>query len=158
VIRLTGKPLSSFAENPHESGFSAFEFLAVGIRREREELYRRINERTALMFKHGLAAEVKKLYEAGFTPGDPGIRAIGYREFFVEDQGAAPGQVTYTLSEDLIGVQALVAQNSRRYAKRQLVFFNSLPGVIWIDADRQDPSEEIRKLLISKETTDYTDF
>ncbi|MDR0312054.1 MAG: tRNA (adenosine(37)-N6)-dimethylallyltransferase MiaA [Treponema sp.] len=154
VIRLTGNPLSSFAQSgepeKNNNEDSDFKFLVVGIRREREELYRRINERTALMFKQGLAAEVKKLYEAGFTPHDPGMRAIGYREFFVEDTDSAQGQVSYTLSEDLIGVQALIAQNSRRYAKRQLVFFNSLPGVIWIDADHQDPAEEIRRLLISK--------
>jgi tRNA dimethylallyltransferase len=150
VIRLTGKPLSSFAENPHGSGFSAFKFLVVGIKRERDDLYRRINERTGIMFKRGLADEVRKLYESGYTPNDPGMRAIGYREFFIKEEGTALNSISYTLSEDLIGIQALIAQNSRRYAKRQLVFFNSLPGVIWIDADRQNPAEEIRRLLMSK--------
>jgi tRNA dimethylallyltransferase len=152
IIRLTGKPLSSFAqsaENPHPCGFSAFRFLVVGIKREREELYRRINERTKIMFKSGLPDEVKRLYESGYTPHDPGMKAIGYKEFFVEDYEAAPDSVSYTLANDLAGIEALVAQNSRRYAKRQLVFFASIPDVIWIDADTQNPAEEVRSLLES---------
>jgi tRNA dimethylallyltransferase len=142
IIRLTGKPLSSFAQNGNSSE-PAFRFLVIGIKRERAELYRRINERTKLMFKSGLSDEVKRLYEYGYTPHDPGMRAIGYREFFVEDYDSGPS--AYTLSNDLAGVEALVAQNSRRYAKRQLVFFASIPDVIWIDADRQNPAAEIRR-------------
>jgi tRNA dimethylallyltransferase len=143
VIRLTGKPLSSFSANEEP----AFRFFVVGIKREREELYRRINERTGTMFKAGLADEARKLYEAGFSPNDPGMRAIGYREFFVQDTDSAPPSVSYKLSDDLAGVQALIAQNSRRYAKRQLVFFNSIPGVKWLDAGLQNTAVEIRRLL-----------
>jgi len=137
VYRLTGQPLSSYdspwtrgspAESPARKSPDTrpFRFLLIGLRRNREELYRRINARAAAMFHAGLPAEVKRLFEAGYTPACPGLRAIGYREFFVEDGG-------WRLSEDIAGVQALVAQNSRRYAKRQITFFASLPGVKWID-------------------------
>jgi tRNA A37 N6-isopentenylltransferase MiaA len=73
------------------------------------------------MFANGLPDEVRRLADAGYTPRDPGLRAIGYREFFVEEE---PG--TYRLSHDFTGIEALVAQNSRRYAKRQVTFFASL--------------------------------
>jgi tRNA dimethylallyltransferase len=133
VFALSGRPLSSYASpwnsasaGPPEN--SPFRFLLVGLRRSREELYRRINERTAAMFSAGLPAEIRRLYEAGFTPENPGLRAIGYREFFVRDTDNA-----WRLSEDLAGLQALVAQNSRRYAKRQITFFASISGVKWID-------------------------
>ena len=76
----------------------------------------------------------KRLFSAGYTPEDPGLRAIGYREFFVQD---VPGSA-WRLSEDLAGVEALVAQNSRRYAKRQITFFASIPGIKWIDCDEDD--------------------
>ena len=134
VWRISGRPLSSFSEkmptvkaNGTILG-TALRFRLVGLRWKREELYRRINERTAAMFRAGLNDEVKHLFEAGYTPLDPGLRAIGYREFFVQDEKGA-----WHLSGDLAAVEALVAQNSRRYAKRQITFFASLPGVEWID-------------------------
>ena len=141
VFRLSGRPLSSFTKAPvNLTGTFTFRFLLVGLRRRREELYRRINERTAAMFRVGLADEVKRLYEAGYTPSDPGLKAIGYREFFVKEGDS------WRLSEDMAGVEALVAQNSRRYAKRQITFFASLPGVNWIDCGKDDDTE-IEKIL-----------
>jgi len=138
VFRLTGRPLSSYKEK----AASPFRFLLVGLRRSREELYRRINERTAAMFRAGLPGEVKRLYEAGFTPENPGLRAIGYREFFVRDPGGA-----WRLSEDHAGVEALVAQNSRRYAKRQMTFFASIPDVKWIDCEGDAMPEMLNLIL-----------
>ena len=159
VFRVSGRPLSSYASpwntlreksltEPQGHGEIGngetprpFRFLLIGLRRNREDLYRRINARTAAMFRAGLPAEVRRLYEAGYTPADPGLRAIGYREFFVEDNGV------WRLSEDLAGVEALVAQNSRRYAKRQITFFASLPGVTWIDCGEDDPVRETEAAL-----------
>jgi tRNA dimethylallyltransferase len=145
VYRLTGRPLSSFASPWNKAAGCSerpFRFLLVGLRRSREELYRRINERTAAMFRAGLADEVKRLFEAGYTPSNPGLRAIGYREFFVGEPGP------WRLSEDFAGVEALVAQNSRRYAKRQITFFASLPAVNWVDCGKDDAAK-ISKILES---------
>jgi tRNA dimethylallyltransferase len=145
VYRVSGRPLSSYAVPPNK-GPAGFRFLLVGLRRSREELYRRINERTAAMFRAGLPVELRRLYEAGFSPADPGLRAIGYREFFVEDKACSRG---WRLSEDLAGVENLVAQNSRRYAKRQITFFASLPDVKWIDCGNDNGAviRDIRRLL-----------
>jgi tRNA dimethylallyltransferase len=129
VWRLCSRPLSSF-QVPAAVSRPQYNFIIIGLSRTREELYRRINLRCESMFREGLAAEVQKLYEEGYTPRDPGLRAIGYREFFVEEAG------TWRISNDLAGVQALVAQNSRRYAKRQITFFASIPGVKWIEAGK----------------------
>ena len=120
-----------------------FNFCIIGLRRSRADLYSRINDRTGVMFRLGLEDEVKGLFEAGYTPSDPGLRAIGYREFFVDEtSGAAGGPRAgaaksggWRLSKDIAGVQALVDQNSRRYAKRQITFFASIPGVKWIDCE-----------------------
>jgi len=130
VFRTCGRPLSSFDISPKSAGTEAeqnprYRFIPLGLFRPREELYRRIDERCAAMFSQGLPDEVRGLYEAGYTPRDPGLRAIGYREFFVEDE-TLPG--VYRLSHDLAGVGELVARSSRRYAKRQVTFFASLPG------------------------------
>ena len=131
VLRSCG-PLSSF-EVSAEKKRGCFRFIIIGLSRPREELYRRINLRCAQMFQQGLPDEVRSLYEAGYTPNDPGLRAIGYREFFVEE----PDDLgKWRLSRDIDGVQALVAQNSRRYAKRQVTFFSGIPDVKWIEAGR----------------------
>ena len=149
VCRASGRPLSSFQSSGAADGSPApYRFLLIGLSRPREVLYRRIDERCQTMFRQGLPAEVDRLFAAGYTPRDPGMRAIGYREFFVEDWDAgpdAPGH--YRLSQDHAGVEALVARNSRRYAKRQLTFFASIPDVRWIAAEEADAAERIQAEL-----------
>jgi tRNA dimethylallyltransferase len=139
VLRLSGRPLSSFGLSGEGSSLSRCRWMVIGLSRPREELYRRINARCAAMFAQGLPDEVRKLHEAGYTPRDPGLRAIGYREFFVEDGTSG----AYRLSGDIAGVEALIAQNCRRYAKRQVTFFNSMlspdgDGAQWLEAGKND--------------------
>jgi len=142
VYRVCSRPLSSFEVSSNEKRGN-YKFIIIGLSRPREELYRRINSRCNDMFKKGLAAEVHSLYEAGYTPDDPGLRAIGYREFFVEDDDK---HNKWRLSQDNEGVQALVAQNSRRYAKRQITFFAGIPDVKWINCSHNE--EETVKQII----------
>ncbi|MDR1840284.1 MAG: tRNA (adenosine(37)-N6)-dimethylallyltransferase MiaA [Treponema sp.] len=151
VFRFCGCPLSSFETNVGKKR-ACFRFIIIGLSRPREELYRRINLRCAQMFEQGLAAEVRSLYESGYTPNDPGLRAIGYREFFVEDMVEDPATNKWSgkwrLSQDIDGVQALVAQNSRRYAKRQITFFTGacrgLPNVKWIECNGSETETAAR--------------
>jgi len=146
VLRFCKKPLSSFEaptlKNAGVKTRAGFQFIVIGLSRSREELYRRINLRCEQMFKQGLIKEVRCLFEAGYTPDNPGLRAIGYREFFIQDDGE-PGN--WKLSADLEGVQALVAQNSRRYAKRQVTFFKGIPGVKWIECG-EDETKTIERI------------
>jgi tRNA dimethylallyltransferase len=149
VFRASGRPLSSFAQSGQRGPAGAFRFLILGLMREREELYRRINERCAAMFRAGLGAELEGLFAAGYTPLDPGLKAIGYKEFFVEsmEEGGREGEITrWRLSRDLAGVQALVAGNSRRYAKRQITFFASIPGIKWIEAGASPAEAAAREI------------
>jgi tRNA dimethylallyltransferase len=148
VFRLTGRPLSSYAAPGLAKGESGqggpYRFLVIGLEWNRVELYRRIDLRCAEMFRAGLPAELARLRGQGYGPGDPGFRAIGYREFFVEE---SPGN--YRLAEDSAAVEALVAQNSRRYAKRQITYFAAIPGAhrVEMGPSRPDPAEEILSLL-----------
>jgi tRNA dimethylallyltransferase len=152
VLRQSGRPLSSFAANGavpagmETLAAKPFSFLILGLRRPREELYSRINQRCAAMFRAGLPGEVRRLFEMGYTPEDPGLRAIGYREFFTRDETAPRG---WRLSEDLPSVESLAAQNSRRYAKRQITFFASIPGITWIDccSGEEETAEKVRQEL-----------
>ncbi|MDR0525410.1 MAG: tRNA (adenosine(37)-N6)-dimethylallyltransferase MiaA [Spirochaetaceae bacterium] len=145
VCRLSGRPRSSFAvrgfKAPGGASRPEYTFLLIGLERNREDLYRRIDERCARMFREGLPEEVQNLFAAGYTPKHPGLRAIGYREFFEETQ---PG--VYRLNPHREAVQALIARNSRRYAKRQITFFASLPEVFWVSA-YTDPVKRIEERL-----------
>jgi tRNA dimethylallyltransferase len=142
VFRLSGRPLSGCLRPlPQPGGPAPYRFLLLCLDRDREDVYRRIDERCARMFREGLPGEVLKLREAGYGPDDPGMRAIGYREFFVPSEDGG-----FRLSADLPGLEALVARNSRRYAKRQLTYFASIPGLIRINA-AEDPLPRIRREL-----------
>ncbi|GHV92843.1 tRNA dimethylallyltransferase 1 [Spirochaetia bacterium] len=133
VFRLSGKPLSSYSTTGDPSREGRYRFLIIGLERDRAELYRRINLRCAEMFRLGLSAEVQRLRGQGYGPENPGLKAIGYKEFFVED--GPPGAGAYRFADDLAAVETLVAQNSRHYAKRQITFFASIPEVRWVFMD-----------------------
>ncbi len=101
-------------------------FLLIGLQRPREVLYRRIDERVADMFEQGLVGEVKRLLAGGCGASDPGMRGIGYRQLLDMRGGC----------ETLKEARDRIARDTRRYAKRQLTFFRSVPGVSWIDVDQ----------------------
>jgi tRNA dimethylallyltransferase len=123
VYRASGRPLSSFL-NPSRLR-PDYSFLVLGLARERSELYCRIDARVEGMFASGLREEVAGLLARGYGPGDPGLRGIGYREFFLMRRGC------WTLAD----VREAIQRDSRRFAKRQLTFFKSLPGVEWLQAE-----------------------
>ncbi len=145
VFRSTGRPLSSFAASGAgpRGGDAAprpeYDFLCLGLDRDREELYRRNNGRTRTMFGAGLPEEVAALCAAGYGPDSPGMRAIGYNEFFLDDGSLC------TNREALI---SRIAQNSRHYAKRQITFFSAIPGARFIPAADEDSAlAEIRSSI-----------
>lgn len=103
-----------------------YEFLIIGLKRDREELYSRINLRVDIMFDQGLLKEFKDLYKSGLTPEDPGMKGIGYSEFF---------QMMQSGCWDIEELKEEIRRNSRRYAKRQITFFKSFDDVIWINPE-----------------------
>ena len=80
VHRLSGRPLSAFPTP--EAARRDYAVLTLGLQRERVELYARIDRRVEQMFAAGLAAEVAALRARGCHAGTPGMRSIGYAEFF----------------------------------------------------------------------------
>jgi len=121
VFQLTGAPWSSF--RPSETVRRDFELLILGLHRDRADLYRRIDRRVEEMFAGGLAAEVAALRARGYHRDTPGLRSIGYAEFF---------QARSAADEAIL---RLIQRNTRRLAKRQLTFFRRFPDVRWLPAD-----------------------
>lgn len=140
ILYETGRPRSEFAPSPEPR--EDIRVLLLGLYRERSELYRRIDERVEQMMDAGLPAELRRLTEMGYGPQDPGMRAIGYREFFRSDTG---GSQLRSIPDELPAITAEIQRNSRRYAKRQLTFFRKLPDVQWFPPDRRaDVADRIR--------------
>lgn len=151
VFRATGRPLSSFAAASSE-GRPSYRFLSIALVRDREELYRRIDSRARNMFVSGLPKEVAGLVAAGYGAEAPGMRAIGYREFFLSDSELAvelPTRPAGDGQERLAALEALVARNSRRYAKRQVTFASSIPQLqrVTADGDEDELVSTLRRRL-----------
>ncbi|OJF76012.1 MAG: tRNA (adenosine(37)-N6)-dimethylallyltransferase MiaA [Treponema sp. CETP13] len=121
IVLETGHPRSYFSiPKTYRKGFN---FCVIELERPREELYNRINKRVELLFNNGLENEVSQLIKSGYTKDDPGMQAIGYREFFTNKD------------EPLESIKSCIKKDTRRYAKRQITFFKQLHNVIRIPAD-----------------------
>jgi tRNA dimethylallyltransferase len=142
IIRATGKPLAEFAAG--ENARNDEEFLVLGIETPREELVRRIDLRVDAMFDSGLVEEFRRLSDRGYKAADPGMKAIGYREFFDPEKGSI---LDLHERKTLDRVRELVKLDTRRYAKRQMTFFRVLPGIVWISSDGDDLARLVRGFL-----------
>jgi tRNA dimethylallyltransferase len=142
IVRATGRPMAEFA--PSSSPRSRFRFAVFGVERPREELAARIGERVAAMMAAGLADEVAALRRAGARAEDPGMQAIGYREFF-EAEAAATAQGSGVGA--LAAVAEAIARDTRQYAKRQMTFFRKLPGIEWVGPDPEALATRLRSIV-----------
>ena len=89
---------------------------------DRADLYARIDRRVEAMAEAGLFEEVEALLAAGLSADCTAMQAIGYKEAVLALQGELTRQEAV----------ALIQQNSRRYAKRQLTWFGRNPDALWL--------------------------
>jgi tRNA dimethylallyltransferase len=123
VCIISGIPYSSLRKNFEKT--RNFKIIKVGLQRDREELYARINLRVDLMMEQGLLDEAKKLYPNRHLNA---LQTVGYRELFDYFDGKI------TLEEAV----ELIKRNSRRYAKRQITWFNRYDDIAWFSPDNFD--------------------
>jgi tRNA dimethylallyltransferase len=77
------------------------------------------------MIRGGLLEEVFRLYGRGYPRELKSMQSLGYRHASM----VLAGQM------DLVGATRLMKRDTRHYAKRQLTWFRSEPGVLWCDPD-----------------------
>lgn len=116
----TGQPYSSFRK--HTAVPRPFYIIKIGLNRDREELYNRIDARMEQMLASGLVEEASGLmaYKAHNA-----LQTVGYSEVF----DYLDGRYDYT------EMVRLLKRNSRRYAKRQLTWFNKDSQIKWYHPD-----------------------
>jgi tRNA dimethylallyltransferase len=98
---------------------------------DRELLYQRINSRVKAMLTDGLLAEVQSLLDNGYSPSLKPMQSLGYRHmtaFLRGDCGLDTAVET-------------MKQDTRRFAKRQMIWFRGDPRVHWLDADGLTPEQ-----------------
>jgi len=121
VIRSTGNTFSSFRmasklERP-------FETIRIGLIRDQTELYSRVEDRVDRMMDAGLLDEVREL--APFRAHNA-LQTVGYKELLDYLDG----------KKDLEEAVALIKQNTRRYAKRQMTWFRKNESYEWFHPDQ----------------------
>ncbi|MCD8201125.1 MAG: tRNA (adenosine(37)-N6)-dimethylallyltransferase MiaA [Clostridia bacterium] len=112
-----------------------YDYLAVAINFPRDVLYERINARVDDMMQKGLVDEVKGLIADGYGECMC-MKAIGYKE-------VAEGLKN---NWDSTTMRDIIAQNTRRFAKRQIAFFKKLPGLVWLNQE-EATAERIEDLM-----------
>ena len=126
VCSLGGKPISHFQR---EHGFrdAPYDVLKIGLCREREDLYKRIELRVERMVELGWVNEVRCLLNKGYGPGLKSMHSIGYRHILSHLLG------DLTLEEAV----RLIKRDTRRYAKRQITWFKADPETSWFSANHE---------------------
>ena len=119
ICLTTGKAYSSLRTNERKE--RPFRIIKIGLERPREELYDRINRRVKQMMDEGLLEEAKAVYSKRALNS---LQTVGYRELFAYFDG----------EYDLDRAIALIQQNTRHYAKRQLTWFRRDKEIHWLSA------------------------
>ncbi len=122
ICLMTGKPYSSFRINEQKK--RPFKIIKLGLNRDREVLYNRINQRVDAMFDEGLEKEALNLYPFRNLNS---LNTVGYRELFDYFDGKL------TIEEAKEKIKA----NSRKYARKQLTWFRRDSEIVWFTPDKK---------------------
>ena len=125
VCKGYGKPFSSY--KTFTPKVRSFEIEKIGLRRSREELYRRIDNRVLRMMDEGLIEEVRSLKKFRNLTA---LQTVGYKEVFEYfDSQERPADEVLSLDRTVETIQL----NTRHYAKRQMTWWRRDAGIRWID-------------------------
>ncbi|MDP4271109.1 MAG: tRNA (adenosine(37)-N6)-dimethylallyltransferase MiaA [Bacteroidota bacterium] len=127
ICLMTGKPYSSLRTNTKKK--RPFNIIKIGLTRDREELYERINMRVDEMMKDGLLREAEKLYP---FKGYNSLNTVGYKELFSYIEGEL------RLEEAIEKIK----RNTRVYSRKQMTWFKRDPEIVWFHPEDEIEIEE----------------
>lgn len=122
ICYMTGKTYTSFRTRSQKK--RPFNILKIGLRREREELYERINRRVDLMMEEGLLEEAKRVYPYRSLNS---LNTVGYKELFKFLDGE--WELPFAIEK--------VKQNSRIYSRKQMTWFKRDADITWFHPDQE---------------------
>jgi tRNA dimethylallyltransferase len=133
ICAMTGKTYTSFRKR--EKRHRPFRIVKIGLNRERDELYERINQRVDQMMALGLLEEAKSLYPLRHLNA---LNTVGYKELFDYLEGR------WSLEEAVERIKG----NTRRYARKQLTWYKKDELIRWF---HPHDKEEIIRYIMSQE-------
>ena len=134
ICYQTGQTYSSFRTQAKKQ--RPFNIIKIGLNRDRDELYGRINARVDQMMNDGMLEEAQALYEQRQLNA---LNTVGYKELFDYMDGRWP------LEEAVERIKG----NTRRYARKQLTWFKRDASVRWFHPNQK---EEIVKYIQYEQT------
>lgn len=136
VYKLTGKPI--WQHHKENKVSNEFDFIQYGLRWDRKNLYSNIEKRVDEMIKKGLIEEVKMILNMGYSKENNSLNSLGYKEIIdlLENK--------ITLNEAV----NLIKRNTRRFAKRQLTWFNADKRIHWFELHSFDDIDLIAENIL----------
>ncbi len=131
VYQTAGTPISELQQQ-WDSGRRRYDCVFIGLRRTKEDLHRRINQRAKRMIEAGLKDEVAALLGSPGGLSDQAARAVGYAEMIEHIQG----HITLERALEQIKI------NTRRLAKKQQTWHRRWPDVQWFDVPAEATPEQ----------------
>lgn len=122
ICRMTGKPYSSFRTNSTKK--RPFKIIKVGLTRDREELYERINRRVDSMIESGFVEEARRVYPLRHLNS---LNTVGYKELFRYIEGRWP----------LLVAIEKIKRNTRVYARKQMSWFKRDEDIRWFHPEEE---------------------
>lgn len=116
ICYMTGKTFTSFRTQTQKE--RPFEILKIGLKREREELYERINRRVDIMMEEGLLEEARRVYPFRQLNS---LNTVGYKELFNYLDGT--WELPFAIEK--------IKQNSRIYSRKQMTWFKRDQHITW---------------------------
>lgn len=123
ICYMTGQTYTSFRTSQTKE--RPFNIIKVGLRREREELYARINKRVDIMMEDGLLEEAKSVYQYKNLNS---LNTVGYKEMFKYLDGE--WELPFAIEK--------IKQNSRIYSRKQVTWFKRDTDITWFHPDDTD--------------------
>lgn len=119
VLKLSGKPIWQHHDNQTIS--KKFNYRQIGLLWDRKILYQNIEERVDQMIGSGLVDEVESILKSGYSKDLNSLNTVGYKEIiqYLDDEISLDRAVE------------LIKRNTRRYAKRQMTWFNADKRINW---------------------------
>ncbi len=133
VYHTSGSPISRMQTQWEVASAGRYDCRIVAIRRDREEIGRRINFRVKAMIEAGLVEEVRALLAGPDGIGEQAAQAVGYAEIIRHLRGEL------SLEEAVEQIKI----NTRRLAKAQRTWMRRMPGVRWLDASGDTPAARL---------------
>lgn len=123
ICYMTGKTYTSFRTQKHKE--RPFRIIQIGLTREREELYDRINRRVDEMMQEGLLEEAKSVYPFKHLNS---LNTVGYKEIF--NYLGGEWSLDFAIEK--------IKQNSRIYSRKQMTWFKRNPNIQWFHPEQKE--------------------